>query len=84
MKLDALWVGVVTCSLRVMLWCGTLVRRLSAGQAGQSMVEYAIVAALIAVVAMVALEALGTGIANVFQNIVDKVQGAGGGGGGTP
>ena len=45
------------------------------GQAGQSMVEYAIVAALIAVVAMTAVEALGSGVSSVFQSIVGKVSG---------
>ena len=40
---------------------------------GQTMVEYAIVAALIAVVAMVAVETLGTGITDVFNNIADEI-----------
>jgi pilus assembly protein Flp/PilA len=43
------------------------------GEAGQTMVEYAIVAALIAVVAMVAVETLGTGISDVFNNIADEI-----------
>ncbi|HZS01048.1 MAG TPA: Flp family type IVb pilin [Chloroflexota bacterium] len=46
-------------------------------QRGQSMVEYAIVAALIAVVAMTAVQAMGTGIEKVFQNIVSKIQNLG-------
>ena len=54
--------------------------RLPARSRGQSMVEYAIVAALIAVVAMATVQTLGTGIDNVFQNIVIKVQGIGSGG----
>ena len=41
------------------------------------MVEYAIVAALIAVVAMVAVQALGGGIAGVFQNILGRISGIG-------
>jgi Flp pilus assembly pilin Flp len=40
---------------------------------GQTMVEYSIVAALIAVVAMVAVQALGVGITQVFNNIVDSI-----------
>jgi len=40
---------------------------------GQTMVEYSIVAALIAVVAMVAVQALGVGISQVFNNIVDSI-----------
>ena len=44
-------------------------------RAGQTMVEYAIVAALIAVVAMVAVQALGVGVTAVFNNIVDAITG---------
>ena len=47
--------------------------RRGAGESGQTMVEYAIVAALIAVVAMVAVEALGSGITDVFNNIADEI-----------
>lgn len=46
-------------------------------QAGQSMVEYAIVAALIAIVSMAAVEALGGGIAQVFNNILSSISGIG-------
>ena len=46
-----------------------------AREEGQSMVEYAIVAALIAVVAMVAVQGLGEGIVGVFQAILGKIQG---------
>jgi len=49
--------------------------RRGAGEAGQTMVEYAIVAALIAVVAMAAVQALGGGITTVFNNIVDAITG---------
>jgi len=49
--------------------------RLGAGEAGQTMVEYAIVAALIAVVAMAAVQALGGGVTTVFNNIVDAITG---------
>ncbi|HEY1297178.1 MAG TPA: Flp family type IVb pilin [Chloroflexota bacterium] len=40
----------------------------------QSMVEYAIVAALVAVFAIVAIRALGTTVAGVFDNITSSVQ----------
>lgn len=53
-------------------------RRLGSAQAGQSMVEYAIVAALIAIVAMAAVQALGGGIAQVFTNILNRISGIGG------
>ena len=54
-------------------------RRPGGGEFGQSMVEYAIVAALIAVVAMAAVQALGVGIVGVFQAILTKITGLGGG-----
>ncbi|MCX6024220.1 MAG: Flp family type IVb pilin, partial [Chloroflexi bacterium] len=46
-------------------------------EAGQSMVEYSIVAALIAVVAMAAVQALGGGVSNVFTNILTRISGIG-------
>lgn len=46
-------------------------------QEGQSMVEYAIVAALIAIVAMAAIQALGIGIVGVFQRILNSISGIG-------
>ena len=46
-----------------------------AGERGQTMVEYSIVAALIAVVAMVAVQALGVGVTAVFNNIVNAITG---------
>jgi len=50
-------------------------RRLAGADTGQTMVEYAIVAALIAVAAMAAVEALGGGISTVFGNIVSSITG---------
>jgi len=46
-----------------------------ASDAGQTMVEYAIVAALIAVVAMTAVQALGVGVTGVFNDIVSSITG---------
>lgn len=51
------------------------VRRLTAAEVGQSMVEYAIVTALIAIVALGAVQALGGGVTTVFNNIVDAITG---------
>jgi pilus assembly protein Flp/PilA len=51
------------------------VRRLTAAERGQSMVEYAIVTALIAIVALGAVQALGGGVTTVFNNIVDAITG---------
>ena len=71
----------------VVLLVTALLRRLSllgrfvaVARPGQSMVEYAILAALIAIVAMAAVQALGGGIATVFQNILGRLSGLGGGG----
>lgn len=44
---------------------------------GQSMVEYAIVIALIAIAALAAIQALGGGIAQLFQRILTSIQGVG-------
>ncbi|MHB1131018.1 MAG: Flp family type IVb pilin [Chloroflexota bacterium] len=51
--------------------------RTGPGQRGQSMVEYAIIAALIAVAALAAIQALGGGIIQVFQNILNAIVGLG-------
>lgn len=42
---------------------------------GQSMVEYAIIAALIAIAAMGAIQAMGGGITQVFQHILARISG---------
>jgi Flp pilus assembly pilin Flp len=72
---------------RAATWTRTAARAvvvaLATGQAGQSMVEYAVVVFLIAIVAMVAVRALGAGVAEVFQSILASfrtVLPAGGGG----
>lgn len=46
-------------------------------EAGQSMVEYAIVAALIAIVAMATVQAFGGGISNVFSRLLSRIEGIG-------
>ena len=75
-----MWVRVVDLYLTAVLpRPGTPGRRPCGGEAGQSMVEYAIVAALIAVVAMAAVQALGVGVVGVFQAILGKIAGLGGG-----
>lgn len=79
MEATCMWERIVELYVRLLVGLQCLGRRLAAGQAGQSMVEYAIVAALIAVVAMAAVQALGGGIAQVFQNILSRIQGIGAG-----
>ena len=59
----------------VLRWHG-LHRRI-AGQAGQSMVEYAIVVALIAIIAMAGVQAFGHGVQQVFQHLLSKIQSMG-------
>lgn len=69
-----MWLQVVTCYLSAArLRLGNVRRRLACAQSGQSMVEYAIIAALIAIVAMAAVQALGGGIAQVFTNILNRI-----------
>ncbi len=60
----------------LVLWCHGLRRQL-AGQAGQSMVEYAIVVALIAIIAMAGVQAFGQGVQQVFQHLLSKIQSIG-------
>ena len=55
-------------------WIVGLLRRWS-DEEGQTMVEYAIVAALIAVVAMGAVQALGGGVTALFDKIVSAITG---------
>jgi Flp pilus assembly pilin Flp len=71
---------VVIYANALMRKMGGVSRRLAVSQSGQSMVEYAILAALIAIVAMAAVQALGGGITIVFQNILGRLSGLGGGG----
>lgn len=74
-----MWLRAVTFNLdAVSARFGVAGRWLRSAQAGQSMVEYAIVAALIAIVAMAAVQALGGGIAQVFTNILNRISGIGG------
>lgn len=64
---------------RLILSLGNLEREIleKDGEEGQSLVEYAIAAALIAIVAMGAVQALGGGVAQVFQRILGRIQGMG-------
>lgn len=63
-------------SVSVMLWLYGM-RRRALGEAGQSMVEYAIVVALVAIIAMVGIQAFGQGVTQVFQHLLSKIQGIG-------
>ena len=70
-----MWSRVVRLHLEVTQRWESLGSR--SGEKGQSMVEYAIIAALIAIIAMSAVQALGGGIAQVFTNILGRIQGIG-------
>ena len=73
-----MWIRIIVNYLNSMMFrSGPGERRIHRGQVGQSMVEYAIVAALIAIVSMAAVEALGGGIAQVFNNILSSISGIG-------
>lgn len=68
------WQETVQMIARSVRAVGRMMRR---RQPGQSMVEYAVVAALIAVAAMAAVQALGGGITTVFTNILGRISGIG-------
>ena len=73
-----MWTRIIVHYLNSALFrSGPGKRRIHRRQVGQSMVEYAIVAALIAIVSMAAVEALGGGIAQVFNNILSSISGIG-------
>src|SRR5687767_14266533 len=73
--------GGVTGLARAAVVVEAAVRRAAARvlepEPGQSMVEYAIVLALVALAAMLAVQLLGTGVAQVFTNILGKIQNLG-------
>ncbi|MCL5107386.1 MAG: Flp family type IVb pilin [Chloroflexi bacterium] len=70
-----MWPEVMTLLARD--WLVKHAGRSGLGQRGQSMVEYAMIAALIAVAALAAIQALGGGIIQVFQNILNAIAGLG-------
>ena len=58
-------------------WLRQTALRFWQDEEGASLVEYAILVALIAIVAIAAVQSLGAGIAQVFQNILGRIQGLG-------
>lgn len=67
---------VLKLSVSLMLWLQNA-RRRALGEAGQSMVEYAIVVALVAIIAMAGVQAFGQGVQQVFQQLLSKIQSIG-------
>jgi pilus assembly protein Flp/PilA len=51
----------------------SLLRRLWAGESGQDLIEYALLAALIAVVTVVALQTLGVSVSGFYNNLNTKL-----------
>ena len=73
-----MWLHVLSSVVEQTLWrLWQIVTRFQEDDAGASMVEYAILVALIAIVAIAAVQSLGTGISQVFQNILGRIQGLG-------
>jgi len=61
----------------IALWVSEARVRLRRPEAGQSMVEYAIVVALVALIAMAGVQAFGNGVQQVFQQLLSKIQSIG-------
>ena len=73
-----MWLQVLWSFMDQMMWrVYQASRRFLDEDSGASMVEYAILVALIAIVAIAAVQSLGNGIAQVFQNILGRIQGLG-------
>lgn len=72
-----LWSSMLELSVRAMLWMSDARGRLRRAEAGQSMVEYAIVVALVALIAMAGVQAFGNGVQQVFQQLLSKIQSIG-------
>jgi pilus assembly protein Flp/PilA len=47
--------------------------RLDQGQLGQGLVEYALILVLVAVVVVIIMALFGTGVGNMFSNIVSNI-----------
>lgn len=77
MRVTGLREHLIALYVRVLLVLRGLAGRLTAEQAGQSMVEYAIVAAVIAFVVMAALQAFAGGISAVFQRLLNQMSAIG-------
>lgn len=67
---------VLALSVSLMVWLQNA-RRRAFGEAGQSMVEYAIVVALVAIIAMAGVQAFGQAVQQVFQQLLSKIQSIG-------
>ena len=76
-----MWWRFAVVYVQVVVLMGTLGARLGRhgrrwlrDEAGQSTVEYAVLAAVIVLTTMGAIQLFGQGIATVFQNIVTRIQ----------
>ena len=73
----ALAVALAAYGLRLRSWLARGRAAVAGGEVGQSMVEYALIAALVAIVCMTAVGVFGTAIGTVFTNMTSKVSGLG-------
>jgi Flp pilus assembly pilin Flp len=71
------WTTALRLAVVVLLRIGEARLKLRRAEAGQSMVEYAIVVALVALIAMAGVQAFGNGVQQVFQQLLSKIQSIG-------
>lgn len=71
------WTTVLRLAVLVLLRIDEARLKLRRAEAGQSMVEYAIVVALVALIAMAGVQAFGNGVQQVFQQLLSKIQSIG-------
>lgn len=71
------WTTGLRLAVLVLLRIDEARLKLRRAEAGQSMVEYAIVVALVALIAMAGVQAFGNGVQQVFQQLLSKIQSIG-------
>lgn len=71
------WTTALRLAVVVLLRIEEARLKLRRAEAGQSMVEYAIVVALVALIAMAGVQAFGNGVQQVFQQLLSKIQSIG-------
>jgi Flp pilus assembly pilin Flp len=74
---EDVWTTALRLAVVVLLRIEEARLKLRRAEAGQSMVEYAIVVALVALIAMAGVQAFGNGVQQVFQQLLSKIQSIG-------
>lgn len=72
----SLWIQLTVLSL-VAVIASRVRARLARAEAGQSMLEYALVVAFVAVAVMVVVKLFGEAITGVFNRLITRLQGVG-------